>query len=318
MMSKIRIGISACLLGENVRYDGQNALARHLTGVLSDYLEFHPVCPEVGCGMSVPREAVRLVGSVDAPRLVGQKSGRDWTDEMHAWGEQILPDLESRRLCGFIFKAKSPSSGMERIKVYPQAGGQPVSYKGVGVFARMFMDHFPLMPVEDEGRLHDIHLRSNFIERIFVEHRWYALLDAGKSLKNLVDFHSRHKMLIRSHDVTEYRELGKLVAEGKSLALEKLFALYHAKLTAALTRHSTIKKNVDVLMHCLGYFKKVLTSDEKQECLEILDNYRHGLVPLIVPVTLVNHYVRKYDVEYLRDQYYLNPHPLELKLRNHA
>jgi len=318
MKDRIRIGISACLLGENVRYDGQSALAKHLTGTLADYLDFHPVCPEVGCGMPVPREAVRLVGTPENPRLVGRQSGKDWTDTMRKWAEGTLEKLAEERLCGFIFKAKSPSSGMERIKIYPEDGGQPVSYAGVGLFAGMFMDRFPLMPVEDDGRMHDIGLRSNFIERIFVEHRWNKLLDEGKTMKGLIDFHSRHKMLIRSHDVTGYRELGKLVADGKNLGMEALFDQYHTRLAKALSLKPTIKKNVDVLMHILGYFKKMLTSDEKQECLEIIENYRNNLVPLIVPVTLMNHYVRKYDVEYLKDQYYLNPHPLELKLRNHA
>ncbi|MBC18160.1 MAG: hypothetical protein CL942_14050 [Desulfovibrio sp.] len=318
MKDRIRIGISACLLGENVRYDGQSALAKHLTGTLADYLEFHPVCPEVGCGMPVPREAVRLVGTPENPRLVGRQSGKDWTDTMRQWAEGTLEKLAEERLCGFIFKAKSPSSGMERIKIYPEEGGQPVSYAGVGLFAGMFMDRFPLMPVEDDGRMHDIRLRSNFIERIFVEHRWNKLLDEGKTMKGLIDFHSRHKMLIRSHDVAGYRELGKLVADGKNLGIETLFDQYHARLAKALSLKPTIKKNVDVLMHILGYFKKMLTGDEKQECLEIIENYRNNLVPLIVPVTLMNHYVRKYDVAYLKEQYYLNPHPLELKLRNHA
>lgn len=318
MDERIRIGISACLLGEKVRWDGQHALARHLTGPLADYLEFHPFCPEVGCGMGVPREPVRLVGSLESPRLVGRETGRDWTDTMRSWAESVIPRIEEARLCGFIFKAKSPSSGMARIKVYPEEGGQPVSYAGVGVFAGMVMERFPRLPVEDDGRLHDIGLRSNFIERIFVEHRWHQMLDDGMTMGNLVEFHARHKMLVRSHDVVGYRELAKLVGEGKGLGMETLYARYHERLARALALKPTVRKNVDVLMHVMGYFKSHLTSDEKQECLEIFDNYKKELVPLIVPVTLMNHFVRKYDVAYLKDQYYLNPHPLELKLRNHA
>ncbi|BDQ33166.1 YbgA family protein [Pseudodesulfovibrio portus] len=318
MPEPIRIGISACLLGEKVRYDGQGAHAKHLTGVFADSFEYHPVCPEVGCGMGVPREAVRLVGTRENPRLKGRQTGRDWTDAMRDWAEGIWPELEKKRLCGFIFKAKSPSSGITRIKVYPESGGQPVSYAGVGLFAGMVMERFPLLPVEDHGRLHDVVLRGNFIERVFVEHRWNRMLDRGATMKNLIDFHTRHKMLIRAHDVTGYRELGKIVAEGGKGDLPKRFARYHERLHRALSLKPTIKKNVDVLMHVMGYFKKVLSRDEKQECLEIIENYRNNLIPLIVPVTLMNHFVRKYGIEYLREQYYLNPHPMDLKLRNHA
>ncbi|XXJ20300.1 YbgA family protein [Desulfovibrio caledoniensis] len=315
---RIRIGISACLAGQKVRYDGTNAKAEHLTGVLADLLEFVPVCPEVGCGMGVPREAVRLVGTLEDNRLKGRQTGTDWTDAMRHWAETFLPELEKARLCGFIFKAKSPSSGMGRVKIYSESGGQPTSYAGVGLFASMVMERFPLLPVEDDGRLHDVGLRANFIERIFTEHRWHRFLDSGPTMQRLIEFHTRHKMLVRAHDVTGYREMGKLVAEGKRLPLEELLRRYHARLARAMALKSTVRKNVDVLMHILGYFKKLLTPDEKRECLELIEHYRNESVPLIVPVTLFNHYVRKYDVPYLRGQYYLNPHPLDLKLRNHA
>lgn len=318
MSDRIKIGISACLLGEHVRYDGQGAHAKHITGTLADYLEFHPFCPEVGCGMGVPREPVRLVGTIEHQRLIGRESGKDWTDAMHTWAESAFHKMENENLCGFIFKAKSPSSGMGRVKIYPEGGGQPVSYAGVGLFAKMVMERFPLLPVEDDGRLHDVELRGNFIERIFVEHRWHGMMEKGMNISALIDFHTRHKMLIRSHDVVGYRNLGKLVGDGKSVEPEKLFQQYYELLGTALSRKPTIKKNVDVLMHILGYFKKMLSPDEKQEALELIENYRNNLVPLIVPVTLMNHYVRKYDVPYLKTQYYLNPHPLELKLRNHA
>ncbi|HKI81165.1 MAG TPA: DUF523 and DUF1722 domain-containing protein, partial [Pseudodesulfovibrio sp.] len=304
---RIRIGISACLAGQKVRYDGTNAKAEHLTGVLADHLELVPVCPEVGCGMGVPREAVRLVGTLEDNRLKGRQTGTDWTDAMRAWAESFLPELEKVRLCGFIFKAKSPSSGMGRVKVYAESGGQPASYAGVGLFAAMVMARFPLLPVEDDGRLHDVGLRANFIERIFTEHRWHVFLENGPTMKGLIDFHTRHKMLVRAHDVTGYRELGKLVAEGKRLNQDDLLRRYHERLARAMALKSTTRKNVDVLMHILGYFKKLLGPDEKRECLELIEHYRNGFVPLIVPVTLFNHFIRKYDVSYLRGQYYLNP-----------
>ena len=317
-MERIRIGISSCLLGNQVRYDGGHARARHLTGTLADYLEFHPVCPEVGCGMDTPREAVRLVGDVDNPRLVGRQSGTDWTETMRSWAENELGELEKLDLCGFIFKSKSPSSGMTRIKVYAEDGGQPISHEGVGIFAAMFMERFPLLPVEDEGRLHDVVLRGNFIERVFVQKRWNDMAADNKTMGGLVDFHTRHKMLIHSHDQVGYREMGRLVAEGKQLGIDTLFRLYQQRLARALSLKPTARKNADVLMHIMGHFKKLLSGDEKQECLEMIDNYKNSLIPLIVPVTLMNHYVRKYDVDYLRDQFYLHPHPLELKLRNNA
>lgn len=318
MPDPIKIGISACLLGQKVRYDGQGAHARHLTGVFGNHFEYHPICPEVGCGMGIPREAVRLVGTLENHRLVGRQTGRDWTDAIRTWANGIWPELEKKRLCGFIFKAKSPTSGFSRIKIYPESGGQPNSYAGIGLFAGMVMKRFPLTPVEDDGRLHDVVLRSNFIERVFVEHRWNRMLDQRPTVKNLVAFHTRHKMLIRAHGVVGYRELGKIVAEGGRANPEELFREYRERMATALSLKPTIRKNVDVLMHILGYFKKILTPDEKQECLEIIENYRNELIPLIVPITLINHYVRKHSVEYLRNQYYLNPHPLDLKLRNHA
>ncbi len=316
MQSKITLGISTCLLGKEVRYDGGHKLDRFIRDTLGRYVEFLPVCPEVECGMGIPREALRLVGNPDAPRLVTQKTSRDFTEQMQSWGRKRLEDLAGQELCGYIFKSRSPSSGMERIKVY-QENGMPVN-KGVGIWARMFMDRFPDLPVEDDGRLHDPVLRENFITRIFVFKRWQDLLRINKSLGGLVDFHARHKLLIMAHHVPTYRDLGKLVAAGKKMPLQELIAAYLNKLQYALRLHSTRKKNVNVLQHIMGHFKKNLSSDEKQELLEVIDQYKASSLPLIVPVTLLNHYVRKYDEPYLQHQYYLSPHPLELKLRNHV
>ncbi|MFO8031281.1 MAG: DUF523 and DUF1722 domain-containing protein [Desulfohalobiaceae bacterium] len=316
MQSKITLGVSSCLLGNEVRYDGGHKLDRFIRDTLGRYVEFVPVCPEVECGMGIPREALRLVGDPESPRLVTQKTSKDYTDQMLEWGSKRLEDLADMELCGYIFKSRSPSSGMERIKVY-QENGMPVN-KGVGIWARMFMQRFPDLPVEDDGRLHDPVLRENFITRIFVMQRWRELLRSNKSLAGLVDFHSRHKLLIMAHHVPTYRELGKLVAAGKQMPLQELFPTYLHKLHYALRLHSTRKKNVNVLQHIMGYFKKHLSADEKQELLEIINEYKAGNLPLIVPVTLLNHYTRKYDQLYLRNQYYLTPHPLELRLRNHV
>lgn len=313
---KIKIGVSACLLGEKVRYDGGHKWDRFLTDTLGQYVQYVPVCPEVEAGFGIPRESMHLEGDPDAPRLVTTRSKRDVTEQMLRWAHGRVRELEAENLCGFIFKSRSPSSGMARIKVFNEKG-MP-AHTGVGLFARAFMDRFPLIPVEEEGRLNDYKLRENFIESIFVLKRWRACLEEGKSRGRLVTFHTRHKLLIMSHSVEHYRMMGKLVAETKEKSLTALYDAYEKQLMAALGLKTTIKKNANVLLHLMGYFKKDLTGDEKQELLEIVDLYRKGHVPLIVPITLIGHYVRKYDQSYLKQQVYLHPHPVELQLRNHA
>lgn len=314
---KPKVGISRCLLGENVRYDGGHKLDHFLRDVLGRHVDFVPVCPEVECGLSVPREAMRLVGEPEAPRLVTIKTGQDITPRLSAWADERVAGLAGAGLCGFVFKYGSPSSGMSRVKVYPEAGGAPV-LKGRGLFAARLMDSQPLLPVEDEGRLNDPALRENFIERIFVMHRWRQLVAQGFTLGRLVEFHTRHKLLVMAHSVVHYRSLGKLVAQGGALPPAGLEAAYLAGLMEALRLEATVKKQSNVLSHVMGYFKRNLSADEKQELLEVLDAYARELVPLIVPLTLLNHYVRKFDAAYLAGQWYLKPHPAELKLRNHV
>ena len=205
---------------------------------------------------------------------------------------------------------------MERIMIFNDLGIS--SHTGTGIWARMFMDHFPLLPVADEGRLHDPVMREHFIERIFLYRRWRELLARGKTPANLIDFHSRHKLLIMSHSPLILRELGKLVASGRNRDIDELYSSYLALLSVALDHKATVKKNVNVLHHLMGYFKKQLTHEEKQELVEIIGEYGSGYLPLVVPVTLINHYVRKFDQPYLKTQYYLNPHPIELMLRTHV
>ena len=316
MLTKIRLGISACLLGEKVRFDGGHKWDRFITETLGKFVEFVPVCPEVECGLGIPREAMHLVAAPEGPRLVTVRTQVDYTELMLAWARKRVVELEQKDLCGFIFKSDSPSSGMERVKIYSGKGGPAKT--GVGMFAREFMQHFPLLPVEEEGRLHDPGLRENFLERLFSLKRWRDTLALGPKPGHLVDFHTRHKLLIMSHSPKHYELLGKLVAQIKGIPLPELYEQYETQLMEALRLKTTIKKNVNVLLHVMGYFKKNLSPAEKEELLEIIDEYRKGYVPLIVPVTLLNHYVRKYDQYYLKDQYYLHPHPIELKLRNHV
>jgi uncharacterized protein YbgA (DUF1722 family)/uncharacterized protein YbbK (DUF523 family) len=310
------IGISSCLLGNNVRYDGQHKLDRYLRDQLGRFVQFAPVCPEVECGLSIPREAMRLVEIGGEHRLMTQKTGIDHTDRMLKWAKEKLDELDQMNLCGFIFKTRSPSSGMRSVKVYKPGGG--AGKTGVGLFARAFMERFPLLPVEDEGRLHDARLKENFIERIFVYKRWQELVEQGMTLKGLVEFHASHKLIIMAHSPKTLKELGALVAGGKKLKIEDLFEQYMGTLMGALKLIATTRKNTNVLQHVMGYFKKNLTADEKAELKTVIEQYHQGLIPLIVPVTLLNHYVRKYREPYLARQYFLNPHPMELMLRNHV
>jgi uncharacterized protein YbgA (DUF1722 family)/uncharacterized protein YbbK (DUF523 family) len=316
MEEKIKLGVSECLLGHQVRYDGGHKWDRFLTDTLGQYVEYVPVCPEVECGLGIPREAMRLAGNPDAPRLVTIRSGADLTDRMLSWANKRVAELEEEDLCGFIFKSDSPSSGMERVKVYNERGIP--EKRGVGLFAKAFMDYFPLIPVEEEGRLHDPKLRENFIESIFTLKRWREVRKGQPPRGGLVDFHTEHKLLILAHSPKHQSMMGKLVAAAKTVQPEELYDRYEALLLDALKLKTTVRKNINVLQHIMGYFKQRLSKDEKQEMLELIENYRRGYVPLIVPVTLLNHFVRKFKEPYLSRQVYLNPHPVALQLRNHV
>ncbi len=317
MNTPIRLGVSACLLGQPVRYDGGHKHDRWITGELGRYVEFVPVCPEAEAGFGIPREPMRLVGDPQAPRLVTTNTGRDMTGAMQAWAGRRVEELAGENLHGFIFKGGSPSSGMERVKVYPEHGGVPAK-KGVGLFARAFMRRFPLLPVEEDGRLNDPRLRENFIESLFVLHRWrLASAPDARSLAGLADFQARHKLLLSAHSPDHARRMGKIAAEAKALGLEEAFARYEPLLLEAMRKPASVGRNVNVLQHMAGYFRRLGTQDERQELAEVIENYRTGLTPLIVPVTLINHHVRRHGVEYLARQAFLHPHPLELKLRNY-
>jgi uncharacterized protein YbgA (DUF1722 family)/uncharacterized protein YbbK (DUF523 family) len=314
--SPIRVGVSSCLLGEHVRYDGGHKHDHYITDTLGRFFGFLPVCPEVGCGLPVPREAMRLEGDPDHPRLMTRQSRIDKTDQMLAFCSGKVRELESADLCGFIFKKDSPSSGLFRVKVYGTSG-MPVK-NGSGLFAAAVARHFPLLPMEEEGRLNDPYIRENFIERVFCCRRWKDFLRGAPSLGDLVEFHTRHKLLVMSHSTQIYREMGGLVAHGREMSREELFRRYEELLMKGLTLHATAKKNTNVMMHIMGYFKKELSHDEKSELLETIGHYHGQLVPLLVPLTLLKHYVRKYDQAYLKQQVYLAPHPAELMLRNHV
>ena len=315
-MQKIKIGISTCLLGEKVRYDGGHKLDRYITDTLGHYFEWVPVCPEVEYGLPVPRESMHLIGDPASPRIVTVKTGVDHTEGMKKWAEDKLRQLEKEDLCGFIFKSKSPSSGIGGIKVYTSSG-MP-SNRGTGIFGGAFMRYFPLIPVIDDGRLHNPNLRENFIEQVLVYKRWKEFLKNSTKIRDLIAFHTHLKLLILSHSPKHYSTLGKLVAQAKKYKPDVLYSEYIRILMDGLRLLATTKKNTNVLLHIAGYFKKQLSSEDKSELLEVIDQYHKGHIPLIVPIVLINHYVRKFDEPYLKMQFYLNPHPIELMLRNHV
>jgi len=317
MERKIKIGVSSCLLGEKVRWNGDHKQDRYVREVLAKYFEYIPICPEMEVGMGVPRETVALYGDLKKQRMISKKTQTDWTKPMEQYIKGRISSLAHDELSGYIFKSKSPSCGLGRVPVYSEFGSQKVRH-GPGVFARAFTHKFPLIPTEDEGRLNDLRIRENFIVRVFCLYRFQALLKEKYSIKAWVNFHTQHKFLLLAHSRKHYDALGKLVAHAKALKPSELKEKYGNVFMEAFSLKSTPKKNTDVLLHMMGFLKKVLTIGEKEDILETIEDYRNELLPLIVPVTLIRHQVKKHNIEYLRDQVYLNPHPKELMLRNHV
>lgn len=312
----LRLGISRCLLGDEVRFDGGHKRDNFLTDVLGPYVEWVPVCPEVEAGLGTPREAMRLVGNPQEPRLVTIKSGTDHTRALETMATNRIAKLKELDLSGFVFKRGSPSCGVERVRVYTEHG-MP-SHNGIGIFARAFIEHFPLIPVEEEGRLCDAPLRENFIERVFCYRRYQDLLQNGVTRQAVVRFHTIHKYLLLAHSAQHYQFLGRLVGQAEHHRPKELALKYGELFMKALAVKATVRKHVNVLQHILGYFKTQLGASQKAELLGVISDYHQGLTPLIVPLTLIKHYVHLFDVGYIRDQVYLNPHPKELMLRNHV
>ena len=312
----IRIGISSCLLGQKVRFDGGHKRDAFLVDTFGTFVEWVPVCPEVELGLGTPREALRLVRKGDEIRMVNTRSGRDISTEMRQWAQARVDALAGERLCGYVLKKDSPSCGMERVKIYADAG--MAEKNGRGFFAEALMARFPRLPVEEEGRLSDPRLRDNFVERVFAYVRVRALFAARWTIGDLVRFHTAHKMALLAHSTEMYTEVGRLVARAKSLDRGDVETRYRELFMDALAKMATARKHTNVLLHMAGHFKELLDSDEKQELLTSVEDYRLGLVPLIVTLTLIKHHVRRHKVEYLAGQVYLDPHPKELMLRNHV
>jgi len=313
--NRIRLGISGCLLGDKVRYDGGHRRDSLILDAFRRHIDWVPVCPEVACGLPVPREAIRLVESAESPRLMTLRTGKDITKRMLMWARRRVVELEQENLCGIVLKSKSPSCGMARVKVRDAHGN--VRKIGVGLFAREFVKHFPLLPVEEEYRLHDPALRENFIERIVCLKRYRDRVAATRTRAALVAFHADHRLLLMSHSPALMRDMDRLVAEATRHTPKKFLCRYETLLLAALKLKATQRKHVNCLHHMLRCLKKLLAADEKWELLDRVEQYARGRTPLVTPMTLVRHTARKYGVTDLTRQAYLNPHPLELNLRNH-
>lgn len=320
---RLRIGVSSCLLGSEVRFDGQHKRDAFLVDQLAPFVEWVPVCPEVEVGMGVPRESVRLVrrsheGS-PGPALIGNRTGSDWTGRMETFAAQRVARLDDEGLCGYVLKNNSPSCGMERVKLYaaPDAGAS-ADRTGVGLFAAALLRRFPTLPVEEEGRLHDPRLRENFIERVFAYARLQALWKSPWGRGDLVAFHTAHKMALLAHEPEGYRALGRLVAESKTFADDELRARYEQGFADVMRVPATPGRHANVLEHMLGHLRQALDDGDRHELVAVIADYRNGLLPLVVPVTLMAHHVRRHSVAYLLGQTYLEPHPKELMLRNHV
>jgi uncharacterized protein YbgA (DUF1722 family)/uncharacterized protein YbbK (DUF523 family) len=323
-----RIGVSACLLGEPVRYDAGHKRDPFLVDVFGLHVAWVPVCPEVEAGFGTPRESMRLITAapeirakgarIDPSRisLVLVKSGTDVTERVARYSEERTEALAAERLSGYVLKKDSPSCGMNRVKVYT-AGGLS-ERAGRGLFAEALIARMPSLPVEEEGRLSDPPLRENFIERVFAYQRLRRLFDSPWSVGDLVRFHTAHKLTLMAHSPVAYRGLGQLVANAHAHARADLEAIYQTRFMTAMSIVATPKRHANVLQHMLGYFKNTLDADARAEILELIEEHRQSTVPLIVPLTLMRHHVRRHQVTYLQGQTYLEPHPRELSLRNHV
>jgi uncharacterized protein YbgA (DUF1722 family)/uncharacterized protein YbbK (DUF523 family) len=313
----IRVGISACLLGQEVRFDGGHKRDAFLTSEFGRFVQWVPVCPEVEAGFGTPREAMHLRREKGELRLVTVRTNRDLTVPMEQLIRRRVPGLAAYELSGYVLKKNSPSCGLERIKIYDGKGALSPE-KGRGLFAEALISRFPLLPIEEEGRLADPRLRENFVERVFAYSRLQKLFRGRWTAGSLVKFHTAHKLILMAHSPDAYRRLGVLVAASRQLSRGDLQQRYSQEFMHALAVIATPRRHANVLQHMAGYFKKLLDQESKAELQSTIEDYRRALLPLIVPITLLRHHVRVHSVEYLAEQLYLQPHPKELMLRNHA
>lgn len=315
-LDPIRIGLSACLRGDEVRFNGGHSRQRYLTDTLGLFFEFVTACPEVEAGMGVPRPTVRLVSLGDKIRVIDPKNDIDWTAAMEDHAVRRVSMVDEYQLSGFILKSKSPSCGVSRVKVFAE-NGMP-TYNGRGVFTAELLRRYPRLPVEEEGRLNDPGLRENFVERVFAYSRLRKAFKSRWTVGSIVEFHTNEKLLLRAHHEVTYRKLGRLVAQAKSMPRAAFAAEYQQGFMDGMGYKSTLRKHTNVLEHMLGYLRDTGDDLAREQARTAISDYRNGLVPLIVPMTLFSYLAARYDIEYLLRQSYLNPHPKELMLRNHV
>jgi uncharacterized protein YbgA (DUF1722 family) len=311
----LRLGISTCLLGRKVRFDGGHKRDPFLVEQLGPFVEWVSVCPEVEAGMGIPRPSVRLERRGGALHVIDPRSGADHTHSMNAWARRRVAELRALDLDGYVLKKDSPSCGMERVKVW---GAGSATRDGRGLFAAALLEALPDLPVEEEGRLHDARLRENFIERIFAFRRLKDLFSARWRPRDVVDFHTAHKLQIMAHSPQAYADLGRLVAGVKGSPPAGFARRYREGFMGALSRLATRGRTANVLEHMAGHLSDLLDASARTGLAESIDDYRRGLVPLVVPLTLLRHHARAHGVEYLLRQRFLDPHPKELMLRNHV
>ena len=312
--ARIPVGVSSCLLGEEVRYDGGHKLDRYVTGVLGRWFEYVPFCPEALAGLGVPRPPIRLTGDPAAPRAVRvDDASIDVTGALEATSRRIVPELGSVR--GYVFKRASPSCGIERVKVYHAPGRAP--RMGRGIFARAVMEAYPLLPCEEEGRLNDPTLRESFVERVFALDRWRRTMAEGFTPARIVEFHTRHKLLLLSHSEVHYRAAGRLVADAGRREPAHVAGEYLRTFMEGMRRQATRRRHANVLQHLAGYLKRRIDSGDRQALAALIDEYRTGAVPLVVPIRFLRHHFRHAPDRYVEMQHYLEPCPDALGLRNH-
>jgi len=310
----MKIAVSACLLGESIRFDGGHKRDRFITDELSEFAEFVPFCPE-HLAFGTPRPSVRLVKGSESIRVISNKSEKDLTDALEQTSLYELTKLEAQPLCGIIFKSKSPSCGMKSAKLYLDNG--MVEGKEDGIFARICRERYPLLPMEEEGRLEDAWLRENFVMQLFAYEAIEKLKTSSPNIGDLVRFHTINKFMLQSKDERLYRELGNIVANRDNLAFETLFGMYELGFKTAIARKSSIKKTRNVLEHLVGFFKNDLTKNEKEILHTQINDYTDKIIPLIVPLSTIHLYAKKYNTEYLLEQTFLSPYPKTLALRSH-
>ena len=313
-MSRPKIAISACLMGAEVRFNGGHKESRLCSRTLAEHFEFVPLCPEVAIGMGIPREPIRLVGDPQSPQAVGTVNPSiNVTAPLAEYGEKMAGELND--ICGYIFMQQSPSCGLERVKVYHD-NGAPVNGGGRGIYAQAFCARHPDLPVEEAGRLNDPVLRENFITRVLAYSDWQQVLAQGLSRRVLTEFHSRYKYQLMAHNPLQYKALGKLLGNMAQSDPAELGPRYFSELMAALKKCATRGTHSNVLQHITGYLKQAISAEDKQEMVHVIGQYRLGIVPLVVPLTLLKHHFRQHPDPYIAQQVYLQPHPENLSLRN--